>query len=96
MGLLLSLCPDLRAVKAGTGSRKAPLTRSKLAEACLVFAGMFNSGSGGTTVSHIAFYGPRVLIVAHMTLSAAYLVSGDPKRALYWFGASIITVAITI
>ena len=47
-------------------------------------------------MNHIAFFGPRVLIAIYITLSVAYLVSGDPKRALYWFGASIITVAVTI
>jgi len=47
-------------------------------------------------VSHIALYGPRVLIAYYIVLSAAYLFTGDWKRALYWAGACIITVAVTL
>jgi hypothetical protein len=36
------------------------------------------------------------LLIQYGTLSLAYLVDGDWRRAIYWFGAMILTVGVTI
>jgi hypothetical protein len=39
---------------------------------------------------------PTILIILDIGASAVYALAGDPRRAIYWFAAAVLTTCVTI